>query len=543
MANKFLTLNIGAANIELAEYEGGSKGSLKLVNYGTAPLAAPLDGGNADTILSPAILEIMRTRGFKPGPIAVSVSGQMAFQKFAAIPMAGGSEKFEQMVRYEVEQGIPFPIDEMVCDRQVLGETENGDTSVMIVAAKVDQVEAITNVLSGLGFKPEIVDIAPLALVNAIRFNSGDDESCVVALDIGAKTTSLVIAEGDKVYTRAIPVAGNAVTKEIANALGCSTEEAEQRKRTQAYVSLGGVTEDEDETVDRIAKACRTTMTRLNAEISRSINFYRSQQHGSAPVRLYLTGGSALLAQIDQFFTDQLGIEVVFFNPFERIKIAKTVDTTALDSDAAQIAATVGLALHQVKGSHFKINLLPPSIVQAKAEMAKIPYLIAGGIGLVASLVLVGLSIGGTTAELETRLNEARDVESRLSSMAGQIKKATAELEEKQAEVDAIRALIDSRAKALNRLKDVRASLAEGMWITSWETKVDAGVKSDVLKIRFWKDGVKVADEKKTVGELVEEKLRKKDSVADGDDSVKTTGSARIADGLAEELTVGVKFK
>ena len=152
MAKKHLTLNIGAANVELAEYETSAKGALTLLNYGTARLAASLDGGNAETILAPAILEIVREKGIKPGPVAVSISGQMAFQRFAAIPMAGGAEKFEQMVRYEIEQNIPFPIDEMVCDRQIVGDTPDGDKSVLIVAAKVDQVEAITGALTAAGF-------------------------------------------------------------------------------------------------------------------------------------------------------------------------------------------------------------------------------------------------------------------------------------------------------------------------------------------------------------------------------------------------------
>ena len=129
MAKRFLTLNIGAATVELAEYEAGGKGALTLVNYGTANLAAPLDGGNADTVLPPALLEIVREKGIRPGKVALSVSGQMVFPRFAAIPAAGGAERFEQLVRYEIEQNIPFPIDEMVCDRQVLGDTENGDKS------------------------------------------------------------------------------------------------------------------------------------------------------------------------------------------------------------------------------------------------------------------------------------------------------------------------------------------------------------------------------------------------------------------------------
>ena len=119
MAKRYLTLDIGASSVKLAEYEGG-KGGLTLVNYGIAPLAAPLDAGNAGALLSPAILEIVREKGIKPGPVALSVSGQMVFPRFASIAAAGGADKFDQMVRFEIEQNIPFPIDEMICDRQVL---------------------------------------------------------------------------------------------------------------------------------------------------------------------------------------------------------------------------------------------------------------------------------------------------------------------------------------------------------------------------------------------------------------------------------------
>jgi type IV pilus assembly protein PilM len=150
MSKRYLTLDIGASSVKLAEYEGG-KGGLTLVNYGIAALAAPLDSGNADAILSPAILEIVREKGIKPGPVSVSISGQMVFPRFASIAAAGGSDKFDQQVRFEIEQNIPFPIDEMVCDRQVLGDNENGEKSVMIVAAKTDQVEEITSAVRAAG--------------------------------------------------------------------------------------------------------------------------------------------------------------------------------------------------------------------------------------------------------------------------------------------------------------------------------------------------------------------------------------------------------
>ena len=533
MAKKFLTLNIGAATVELAEYEAGAKGALKLVNYGTAALAAAVDEGNADTVLSPAILEIVRERGIKPGPVAVSVSGQMAFQRFAAIPMAGGAEKFEQMVRYEVEQNIPFPIDEMVCDRQVVGDTPNGDKSVLIVAAKVDQVEAITNALSGIGFSPELVDVAPLALANAVRHARPDETGCTVLLDIGAKTTSLVIMEDDRLYNRSIPVAGNTITKEIVSALGCTQEEAEQFKRERAYVSMGGVTEDEDEAVDRVSKVCRAVLTRLNAEISRSINFYRSQQGGGAPTKMYLTGGTALLPQLDTFFAESLGIEVEFFNPFERVAVGPKVDATALEGDGALIASTVGLAVHQAGGALFAVNLLPPSIVEARAEKAKIPFVAAAGVALVAALVLVMLGIDNQTAVLVAQRDAVQAKVGQLESFDKRVKAAEEKFASADAEAQAFGMVLERRSTGIRRLNAVRRSLLQGMWIEKWE-----GGK---ISVRYWKDRYRTTGGK-TLGEQVVERL-KGEQVVDKD-SVKISDMSAIGkDGLVEQVTIEVKFK
>ena len=534
MAKKFLTLNIGATTVALAEYETGAKGALTLVNYGTARLGAPLDSGNAATILSPALLEIVREKGIKPGKVAMSVSGQMVFPKFAAIPMAGGEEKFEQMIRYEVEQNIPFPIDEMVCDRQVLGDTENGDKSVMIVAAKVDQIEALTSAVASAGFSPELVDVAPIAVTNALRFNrAAEAEGCSVVLDIGAKTTSLVIVEGDKLYNRSIPVAGNTLTKEIAQAFGCSNDEAEALKIEKGYVSLGGVAEDEDETADRISKVCRAVFTRLNAEISRSINFYRSQQGGSAPTRLYLTGGSALLPQIDQFFTDSLQVEVEFFNPFESIAISPKLNSDALDADCALLAATAGLALHQTGQARFAINLLPPSIVAERAERAKIPVVAAAGVLLVAALALLALALKRETAVIEAQRDAVAAKVGTLSSFDRKVKAAEQKFASAEAEADQVRKLLEARSVAVERVNAVRSSMAPGMWIEKWE--------NGRVTIRYWKDRVKVSGGK-TAGEIFVDKLKGKNALEK--DGVKIADMSAVGkDGQVEQFTVELKFK
>ena len=543
MAKKFLTLDIGAANVALAEYESGAKGALTLVNYGTAPLSAPLDSGDAATILVPALMDIVREKGIRPGPVAISLSGQMVFPRFCAIPAAGGDEKFEQMIRYEIEQNVPFPIDEMVCDRQVLGDTENGDKAVMIVAAKVEQVEAITDAVASAGFRPELVDVAPLAFTNAVRAATGGDGTCAILLDIGAKTTSLVIVEDDKVYNRSIPIGGKNITRDIAQALGCSQEEAESLKVSKGYVSLGGVVEDEDEVADRISKVCRAIMTRLQAEISRSVNFYRSQQGGGAPVKLYLTGGTALLPQVDQFFAEALKIDVEFFNPFEFVGVASSLDQGALGSDGAFLAPTVGLALHMTDAAHFAINLLPPSILAARAEQAKIPVVATASALFVAALALVFVGIGRQAEVVETtydgveaKVNVLRDFETKLKS-------AEKEVETAKASADAVRELLGRRCAAVGRLGAVRSALGQGMWVEKWEP--------GRITIRGWKDNldklvgvnaVQNGGKRQTASEIVVGKL--KSNVVVDSDSVSISGMTSLGkDAALEQFTVEVKFK
>jgi type IV pilus assembly protein PilM len=545
MGKKFLTLDIGAATVALAEYEAGSKGALTLVNYGTATLSAPLDSGDAGTILVPAIMDIVREKGMRPGPVALSLSGNMVFPRFAAIPSAGGPEKFEQMIRYEIEQNVPFPMDEMVCDRQVLGDTENGDKAVMIVAAKVDQVEAITDAVASAGFRPELVDVAPLAFTNAVNAATGGDEGCKILLDIGAKTTSLIIVEGDKLYNRSIPIAGNNINRDIAQAVGCTPAEAEQLKCEKGYVSLGGVAEDEDPVADSVSKVCRAIMSRLVAEISRSVNFYRSQQGGGAPQKVFLTGGTALLPQIDRFFADALHVDVEFFNPFSIVAAGPAVDQDSLATAGAFLTPTVGLALHMSGAARLAINLMPPSLIAARAEKARIPVAATAGVMFVGALVLALLAVGRQSEVVQTAYDA---VDGRLRVLKGyetKLKAAEKSVEETKASADALKDLMGARFMMCVRLDAVRKALAPGrMWVEKWEP--------GRLTIRGWKDVLDAYEaidaannegRRKTASEIVAQKLKGLSSIIDPD-------SVRIADmttigknASVEQFTVELKFK
>jgi type IV pilus assembly protein PilM len=536
MAKRILALDIGASSVKLAEYEGG-KGGLTLVNYGIAALAAPIDAGNAEAILSPAILEIVREKGIKPGPVSISVSGQMVFPRFASIAAAGGSEKFDQQIRFEIEQNIPFPIDEMVCDSQVLGDNENGEKNVMIVAAKTDQIEEITSAVRGAGFSPELVDVAPIALTNILGAIGGAGQ-CSVILDIGAKTTSLVIVDGEKLYNRSIPVAGNMVTKEIASALGVSTDEAEQIKRENAYVALGGVVEDEDEVRDRISKVCRAVMTRLHAEISRSINFYRSQQGGGMPTKLYLVGGTALLPQVDRFFAEGLQLEVEYLNPFAAIGVGSKLDASALETEGPCLAATAGVALHAAGLAQFAINLLPPSLVKEKADVARIPFVAAGALCISAAMALVLVSAGNRAAVAEAERDAVQSVARRLQDVDAKVKAAAAVQERETAKAEVFRDLFEGRSMAVAKMGILRRALGSEMWIEKWE--------GDRITIRGWHDDVEslIARTKmggSTAAQVIEARL--KGSPLVDPSSVKIESMTSVGkDNLLDQIVVVVKF-
>lgn len=491
---KIATLNIGASQVVLAEYQVKGAGNPVLTSYGSASIAG-LDWeaeGSAEAILVPALREAANAAGIKPGNLYLALNGQMVFPRFTKFPPVQG-EKLEELVRYEVEQEVPFPIDDIVFDHQFLGQTAEGDTAEMIVATKLDQVTKVTEALVSVGFNPVIVDAGPMAVLNAMRRSYPNLEGGTVVLDIGAKTTSLILAENEKIYLRSIPVAGNAITKEIAQSFSCSFEEAEELKRERGYVSLGGVTEDADEVSDRVSKIVRTVLTRLHAEIQRSINFYRSQQGGAAPKRLFITGGSAVLPQIDEFFRETLKLEVEFLNPFGGIAFGPKVDVNALESDAFTLAESAGLALRATPNASFTINLLPPALVEKARTVKRMPFLAVGAVAVLASLgvYIMGESRMASVAEAESAAVKERNAN--LRQFDGKLKAAQKKANEELAKSDAFQQLMSSRFTTLRSLASVRRSLLPGMWITAWEPvpKKDGDEDSPALTritVRGWRD-------------------------------------------------------
>ena len=519
--SRILTLNIGASKATLAEYTLSGKRNLTLTAYGSASLQT-VDVNDAMSVaasLPPVLSQIMRETGIRPAPLVVSLGGQMVFPRFAKIPPVGDAAKLEQLVQYEVEQNVPFPIDEIVCDHQFLGTTPEGDRAAMIVAAKLDAVTAVTDAVIAAGLKPAVVDVSQMAVLNALRFANPGLAGSNVILDIGAKTTNLILVEDENIYTRSIPYAGNTITKEIAQAFGCSFEEAEQLKVERGYVALGGVTEDADEITDRVSKIVRTVLTRLHAEISRSINFYRSQQGGAAPSRIFLTGGSVRLPQLDQFFMESLQVEVEYLNPFTAVRVGGRVDAAALESDAFTLVESVGLALRQTDAPDLiRINLMPPELVAQARNARRIPYFVVGAVGLLAALGLGIVLQNRERDAAKAQLACVQEQNSAINQKEQRLKAAQAKAKAELAGCDDLQKLMRGRTAVLERVRAVRESLLPGMWIAKWEHVApqageDGGESLDGVKIVVcgWKDlmGAELAKWKTNLSDSDEDRAKK----------------------------------
>ncbi len=271
-ATRIVSVNVGSQTLGLAEFRMQPQGGLLLHDYRLREILAEPPGETMRQAQMARILrEMMDELRIKSGTVNYAAAGQSVFTRFVKLPSVE-EEKIERIISFEAQQNVPFPIDEVVWDYQLVGGGADEQIQVVLVAIKADLLDEINNAVEESGLRTAIVDIAPMALYNAFRYNYSDLSGCSLLVDIGARTTNLLFIEPGKIFSRGIPIGGNSITAAIAKEFGESLAAAELRKKRDAFVSLGGAyAEPENVDVARASKIVRGTMTRLHAELMRSI--------------------------------------------------------------------------------------------------------------------------------------------------------------------------------------------------------------------------------------------------------------------------------
>lgn len=472
---RIVTLNLGTQTVGMAEFLLAENGGVMLNGYQLTEIHSD---PSAEAARLPqtrlAVTEMKAALGLKGGPINYAISGQNIFARFVKLPTVA-EDKVEQIIGFEAQQNVPFPIEEVVWDYQLVGNGQNGQVEVVLVAIKADLLDELNSASESNGFRSQIVDAAPMALYNAFRYNYSDVPGCSLLVDLGARTTNLIFIEPGKVFSRSIPIGGNTITANLAKELGEPFAAAEERKKREGYVSLGGAyADDHNAGIAMEAKIIRNAMTRLHAEISRSINFYRAQQSGTQPARIYLCGGTANLPYVREFFAEKFQLPIEFFNPLQNVAVTQNVNTEEVVKSAHLLGELVGLSLRGIGHCPLELNLRPSSVVNAHKIAARRPFLIGAGLCFLLALAGWGAFLwrsasiqGAVLADINTKVSAMKNYEERFNS----VKKDIARL---SANAAPLTEAVDARQAWPRLLTELNARLPDKyIWITQLEPTVD----------------------------------------------------------------------
>lgn len=461
-----VALNIGSQRVSMAIFEASKNGALILKGYDSESISADpsLDAMRASQTRL-AIDSLAKRLKVGKTKARYAISGQSVFTRFVKLPPLQ-DDNIEQLVTFEAQQHVPFPLQEVIWDYELLEGT--GEKEVVIVAIKSDALDEMNSAVNDSGLATIEVDVAPMAIYNAFRASYGYPEETILLIDIGAKTSNLLYIEGRRFFTRSVPHGGVAVTSAIAKEYNISYDDAELQKIQNGLVALGGGhTEQLDESVAALATIIRNALTKLPAEVSRTTNFYRSQHGGSAPRRVMLAGGGSNLPYTLELFNEKLNLPVEYFNPIGNLALGKGVDAEKVQSEGHMMGELVGLGLRGIGKSSLHIDLVPHKVAQQRAAVKRKPFLLAAAAMLILGVAgwAVFQNMAATNAKSEAaKMEEQRNTLAPIKSQLDQLLRKEGELQKiASSYVD----LEIAHTSWLDLLSEIRGAFAsDAVWIT-----------------------------------------------------------------------------
>ncbi|HOV33497.1 MAG TPA: pilus assembly protein PilM, partial [Candidatus Hydrogenedens sp.] len=239
---KRVVLEIGTSAIRLCELKK-TKAGLQLIKYYEKPIPydSQLEEEEKKDLQRKAVAELLKQAKVKTRKLISAVPGQSVFVRVRSLPPVS-ERKVDQIVRYEIQQQIPFDLRQIAIDYQILDQPAGGGYEVLMVAIKTDVVDKFLSVLSGLKLQPDIVDVIPFASYSWLKYNGElhAHNECVAVIDLGAVNTNIVV-ERDGIFrnTRTLNIGGNDITQAIADAFNIPFAEAEKIKCEKGFAPTG----------------------------------------------------------------------------------------------------------------------------------------------------------------------------------------------------------------------------------------------------------------------------------------------------------------
>ncbi len=338
-----LGLDISSTAVKLLELSQ-SNDKYKVESYAVEPLPpnAVVEKNISDVDgVGEAVKRVLSRSKSGQKTAAVAVAGSAVITKTIEMDAELTDEEMENQITVEADQYIPYPLDEVAIDFEVLGISDRNpeQVEVLLAACRRENVEMREACLDLGGLKPGVVDIEAHAMKRAFdlvksQLGGNPDDLVVAIIDIGATMTSLSVLADDKaIYTREQLFGGKQLTEEIQRRYSLSFEEAGLAKKQ------GGLPDDYDEEVLQPFKAA------VLQQVTRSLQFFFSSSQYDDVDHIVLAGGTASIGGLGEMIEKELGTPTMIANPFADMSLASRVDADGLSNDAPALMIACGLAM------------------------------------------------------------------------------------------------------------------------------------------------------------------------------------------------------
>ena len=337
-------LDIGSSSIKAVELKAGKGDVFQLTTVGIMhlPQEAIVDGQIMDsTSVIEAIQRLFSEYKIKTQDVATAISGSSVIVKKIQLPSMSEQELAES-IHWEAEQYIPFDIQEVNLDYQILEEGAGTNMDILLVAAKKDKINDYMSVIAQAGRNPVVMDIDAFALQNSYELNYGAEPGRVVALvNSGASQANINIIKGeDSIFTRDITtIGGNQFTDAIMKDLNVTFEQAENLKQGQGV---------EGQSPEAIAPILTSVSEQVLLEVQKTFDFFKATTSEDRIDRVVLSGGSARIPGLADSMAERFDCRVEIANPFQNVNYSpKDFDAEFLEELGPACSIAVGLALRK----------------------------------------------------------------------------------------------------------------------------------------------------------------------------------------------------
>ncbi len=423
-------LDIGSNYIKFAELTR-SGDAITLTKFGIKEIPGDLKA-DREKVITQLISQLLSEKGVKERHINVSAGGQSVFIRFVKL-LQVKEDRLKQTMKFEAQNQIPFPLTEVAWDWSLLDKEEKGTKKAVVVAIKKNIVEDMISRLTSIKLSTDLVDVAPISLYNCMVFNEDyTREKLGAILDIGAKTTNLVIFQKNNIWVRSFPIAGN-----------------------------------------RIAESRDQGIEEIIGEIERSIEYYFMQSGEDVQTdkkldELLLTGGGNAIEGLEQKLSAKFNAKLRILDPFRKIRISKEIFSDLETKKIAknQLGVAIGLALRSMADLKVEVNFLEEMISEKYASGQKMLYSRFSIATAVLTVICFSVFMRQDYSVKRLKMNKIDEMLDIYRTYEPKIKKMQDKEDVLKEKIDILYHQASSRAIWLDVFGIISEILSEEVWIT-----------------------------------------------------------------------------